>query len=74
MAQNVSQVTSPHEQFGHLAWKWLKADSVMSEDAWELWGLAVAAGLAERVPYDPERHNVEDAEPGDEVTVPREGF
>jgi hypothetical protein len=41
-----------------------------NEDDWELIEEAVRLGLFPRVPYDPEVHgDVEDAEPGDEITV-----
>jgi len=55
------------ERIGHDACWW------ESEDSEAVMPLAVEAGIADRVPYDPDVHGtVEDAEPGDEIWVWRE--
>ena len=59
----------PYCKFGHFVWRWL-ANNWSSEDGWELSELAVKAGLAKRVAYDPEKHGECDAEPGDEIIFP----
>ena len=58
--------------FGARVWRWL-AENWDTEDGWELAEIAVLAGLAEHVKYDPDIHGECEAEPGDDIIYPLRG-
>jgi len=67
--------THNYAQFGQAVCEMLKRHELWFSDEWseDIMPLAVAAGLAARVEYDPESAHaglhVENAEPGDEIWI-----
>ena len=64
----------PYADFGLRVYELIRGTDGWFGDEWseQVMPLAVEAGLAELVEYDPSVHTAEDAEPGDEIWVWKE--
>ena len=58
--------------FGALVWRWL-AENWDTEFGWDIAEMAVTAGLAEHVKYDPAIHGECEADSGDDIIYPLKG-